>query len=245
MTLPIYAQRTDDYKARIRNLSGLANWTGVDVFKDYFSRHPNRCRTRVAIVDFPNHSGTIYDVQNPCPHSSNHSKLLDSLAEPSQPDCRLYIVESPCPEVIALLGGNLDIDPLFWVEHLDDLPWYRTDGNLYQDQRLILPSTRLRQSYLHLRTIQSREKPKTDADSIYSYVEDDKSTGILRKAGILKPTVAGERNFPTVVLTRQRFTSWFEKTSIRDGDPAQAPGRGWRGKKNLISFNLIKPRQLN
>lgn len=238
MAQPIYAQQMDDYKARIRNLSGQANWCGVDAFKTYFSRHPSRCRTRLSIVDFPNHSGTIDDIVDPCPCSSNHSRVLDLLTESSQPDCRLYIVESPCPEMIALLGGNLDVDPLFWVEHLDVLPWYRTDEDFYQDPRLILPSTRLRQSYLHLRTIQSRDKQKSGTDSIRSYVYDDESTGILRKAGILRPIAAKQRKFATVVLTRQRFTSWFKKTSIGGGDPKQASRSRWRGKKNQKKNNF-------
>jgi hypothetical protein len=235
MAQTIYAQQIDDYKARIRNLSGQANWSGVDAFKEYFSHHPSSCRTRLSIVDFPNHSGIIDDIVDPC--SLNHSKVLDLITESNQPDCRLYIIESPCAEIIALLGGSLDINPLFWVEHLDVLPWYRTDEDFYQDPRLILPSTRLRQSYMHLRTIQSRDKQKSDTDSIRSDIYDDGSTGILRKAGILRQTVARQREFATVVLTRQRFTSWFKKTSIGGGDPKQASRSGWRGKKTPKNFS--------
>lgn len=210
------------YKTRIQSLSGRANCTGINLFKNYFSQHPNPCLAKVAVVEFPNHSGPIQPIANPCPCVSSSSWLIASLQAAEQPQCRLYILESPCPGIIALLGSHLDVDPLFWVEHLDGLAWYRTKQDIYEDQRLPLPSTRARQSFLHTRTIQSREKAQSDTDSTSSFL-DDESTGILPEAGMLKQAKFEERV----------FSSWFTANTMRGTQSGQAARGGWRGNYRL------------
>ncbi|OTB09088.1 hypothetical protein M426DRAFT_18472 [Hypoxylon sp. CI-4A] len=79
-------------------------------------------RTNIAAIDFV--SG------QPAPtmqHITTSMDLLECLEEPAAPgSTRLYVVEDLSRDVIEHLGSKLDIDPLFFREHINDYTWYNT-----------------------------------------------------------------------------------------------------------------------
>ncbi|KAI1107089.1 hypothetical protein F4804DRAFT_240680 [Jackrogersella minutella] len=79
-------------------------------------------RTKVKAIDFI--SG------QPAPaiqHVASPEALASCLNQPPAPGAtRLYIVEDLSRDVIEQLGTKLDIDPLFFREHINDYTWYNT-----------------------------------------------------------------------------------------------------------------------
>lgn len=93
----------------------------LDTKKDYF-RDQRAARTKVAVVDF-SEDGTANLTQKI--NESTH--LREFLQEPKPAGVsRLYIVEDLSRDMVEHFGYNLDIDPLFFREHINDYWWYNT-----------------------------------------------------------------------------------------------------------------------
>ncbi|KAI0134663.1 hypothetical protein BJ170DRAFT_211033 [Xylariales sp. AK1849] len=90
--------------------------------KHSYFRRERAARTKVAVIDFtegkaPEHVGTI----------TRNTALCEFLQEPQPAGVsRLYIVEDLSRDMIEYLGRELDIDPLFFREHINDYWWYNT-----------------------------------------------------------------------------------------------------------------------
>ncbi|KAI5858208.1 hypothetical protein GGS23DRAFT_607733 [Durotheca rogersii] len=79
-------------------------------------------RTKVAAIDFaPSQPNPVTElIEDP-------EKLQSDLDRPLSPGAtRLYIVEDLSRDVIECLGYKLNIDPLFFREHINDYLWYNT-----------------------------------------------------------------------------------------------------------------------
>ncbi|KAI1344930.1 hypothetical protein F5Y15DRAFT_12111 [Xylariaceae sp. FL0016] len=118
------------------HLRFLSQWmlvTTTPVKWQLICNHPNIDRIRserasrchVAALDF---------VQGQSPPRmetiNNVTRLAESLGDikrnGTQGKTRLYVVEDLSRDVIELLGWNLDIDPLFFREQINDYQWYNT-----------------------------------------------------------------------------------------------------------------------
>ncbi|KAI1808089.1 hypothetical protein F4811DRAFT_559389 [Daldinia bambusicola] len=79
-------------------------------------------RTNIATVDFiSGQPAPIID------YIKTPEGLKNSLGQPAIPGAsRLYVVEDLSRDVVECLGSSLDIDPLFFREHINDYTWYNT-----------------------------------------------------------------------------------------------------------------------
>ncbi|ETS81772.1 hypothetical protein PFICI_06774 [Pestalotiopsis fici W106-1] len=84
-------------------------------------RAERAARTNVAVVDFAKDSVEVVE------RIDQGDNLLKTLKTP-QPEGvnRLYIVEDLSRDMIEYFGRELDIDPLFFREHINDYLWYNT-----------------------------------------------------------------------------------------------------------------------
>jgi hypothetical protein len=190
---------------------------------------------------------------SPNPHFENFegpSRLAHELQSTklSNGTCRLFIVENVCAETIVLLGEYFDINPQFFVDHLNNEPWYRI---VNVAKRIpALPSSQKLHDFLHLRYIETRtlseihhefhrphvedlEKEaelrtgggkdlETDSESRSFMWPDEMTTRIPRKAGKLNPRTRKGEVFDSLLCSRQAVTVWFNKTEIGV--------EGWTGK---------------
>jgi hypothetical protein len=85
-------------------------------------RNQRAALTKVAVVDFsPDGDVEIFK------RIDKSRVLLETLQEPKPPEIsRLYVVEDLSRDMIEYLGRELDIDPLFFREHINDYWWYNT-----------------------------------------------------------------------------------------------------------------------
>lgn len=85
------------------------------------ARQERASRTKVAVVDFA--QGQDAKVR----HIDESAHLSEFLDKPKPTGIsRLFIVEDLSREVVEHLGWKLDIDPLFFREHINDYKWYNT-----------------------------------------------------------------------------------------------------------------------
>ncbi|KAK9782894.1 hypothetical protein SCAR479_01237 [Seiridium cardinale] len=129
-----YLQHVKDLSKAWPHLRYLAQWMEVTTSpikwtqfkklgprKDYFLRE-RATRTKVAVMDFSKDGTT-----NLVGIIDNSDDLRDQLQK-AQPEgvSRLYIVEDLSRNMIEHLGRHLDIDPLFFRDHVNDYWWYNT-----------------------------------------------------------------------------------------------------------------------
>ncbi|KAI2779813.1 hypothetical protein F4815DRAFT_472289 [Daldinia loculata] len=133
-TLP-YLQHVKSLSAAWPHLRYLAQWMEVttspnkwQLIKDLQPaqlssiRRERARRTNVASVDFI--SGQPAPIISYMNTPESLAQCLDQQAVPGA--SRLYIVEDLSRDVIEHLGSKLDIDPLFFREHINDFTWYNT-----------------------------------------------------------------------------------------------------------------------
>lgn len=122
-------------------------WTAIKEHQEIIRR--NRAgRTKVAVIDFSKESIAVHpeDIENV-------TDLRQSLRE-KNPTHRLYVVEDLSRDVVEILGSELDIDPLFFREHISDYMWYNTRDPWVELPVLqVLSATRC---YFKLRYFQAR-----------------------------------------------------------------------------------------
>ncbi|KAL7622951.1 hypothetical protein AAE478_006630 [Parahypoxylon ruwenzoriense] len=79
-------------------------------------------RTKIEAIDFV--SGQPAAAMKRISEPEDLRRCLDEPAVPGA--TRLYVVEDLSRDVVELLGSELDIDPLFFREHINDYMWYNT-----------------------------------------------------------------------------------------------------------------------
>ncbi|KAI2606089.1 uncharacterized protein GGS25DRAFT_515107 [Hypoxylon fragiforme] len=85
-------------------------------------RNERARRTKIAAIDFVK-GQSVPTIQ----HINSPDGLADCLDQPAVPGAsRLYVVEDLSRDVVEHLGSKLDIDPLFFREHINDYTWYNT-----------------------------------------------------------------------------------------------------------------------
>ena len=117
-------------------------------------------RIKVGVVDFSEASITVHPKD-----LSTRDELRQSLENLPQggqgsPVHRLYVVEDLSRDVIEELGGKLDIDPIFFREHICDYLWYNTRDPWVEWPVLqVLSATRsyFKMRYFHARYFKSSD----------------------------------------------------------------------------------------
>lgn len=153
-------------------------------------------------------------------------------------DCKLLIIENICGKTITTLGKKFDIDPQFFVDHLNTEPWYRILN--IAERTPALPSRRKLHDFVCLQYIEAHTVSNSqcevsaesadlesglngyDVNDARSYMEPDPlTTRIPRKGGKLRPRARKGRAFKKMLCTRQVISIWFKK-----GD---TDTEGWTG----------------
>ncbi|KAI0171041.1 hypothetical protein BJ166DRAFT_210588 [Pestalotiopsis sp. NC0098] len=232
-----YLQHIKDSSAAWPHLRYLAQWMEVTTSpvkweqflklnsqKDTY-RDRRAALTNVAVVDFSQAAGTANVVNE----IKDGDTLLEVLRteQPLGVD-RLYVVEDLSRDMIEYLGRELDIDPLFFREHINDYTWYNT-----RDPWVELPDLDIvardrnffRLSYVqprYFRDIKSFREAKKQAGrfNVLRRLDDDgnhkalfdsdKAIVALLRSKVsfwLKPRAAGdERGFTGVLLIDPSIT---------------------------------------
>ncbi|PMD22779.1 hypothetical protein NA56DRAFT_74532 [Hyaloscypha hepaticicola] len=82
------------------------------------SDHASQSPTKFTVADFPPGLSASPSIQfEDFDGTARLAQVLDQ-KEPKAP-CRLFIVENICAQTIILLGEKFDIDPQFFVDHLN------------------------------------------------------------------------------------------------------------------------------
>lgn len=148
-------------------------------------------------------------------------------------DHQLFIVENISPTVVAQLGGYCNVDPQFFLDHIDaslaesehrtptsspnrkevePIPWYRF-RNI--DEHLpLLRSVQSSIDHVHLRFIGSREYHCEHGDALKMelpdrIMQDLGRSNVERIAGGYNPVPRDKEQFDPVALTRHGATAWF------------------------------------
>ncbi|XXH03582.1 hypothetical protein Hte_009987 [Hypoxylon texense] len=168
-------------------------------------------RTKVAAFDFvPN---------DPAPAErriETKDGLKHHLEKPiAKGTTRLYVVEDLSRDVIELLGTKLDIDPLFFREHINDYTWYNT-----RDPWVELPDLDIvsrSRPYFHLAYMQPRYFKNQE-----SYKKAIRQAGlfnVLRRLDVdLEHTSRFDKEEATVALVRSKVSLWIREAT--DDQPA-------------------------
>jgi hypothetical protein len=208
----------------------ITPWPGLNSLREFITiRHDCTKPAEISIVNIPT-AGGFNLALDPASEVSvvsvegSHG-LLEQL--PSLDDTtlssQLIVVENICPDTLAYLGGAYDIDPQFFAEHINVLPWYRIDKNM--PERLpSLPSTKKAEDFLTLRYVETRELSALDnAGSILQ--PDPFRTRIKHTAGKLTPLSRQGEEFPLLAFTRQTVSVWCQK---------KTNGYGWIGMTSNV-----------
>jgi hypothetical protein len=145
------------------------------------------------------------------PIDVKEENLEKSLAEDKEG--KLYIVENISSSVAALFGGTWNVDPQFFLDYLDDAPWWRiVDVEPHLDA---LPSVRKTQSdHIAFRFVAPREFHALDANEPPRRIPDrleavQLAGGIKKIGGALNPIPRDGREFHPVGLIRRAAAVWF------------------------------------
>jgi hypothetical protein len=163
------------------------------------------------------------------PTEINEDSLQDTLAEDKE--CKLYIIENISPSVIACLGGSWDVDPQFFLDYLDDLPWWRIED--VESHLKPLPSVLQAQSdHFVLKFLASREFQSLDGNekpiAIPERIEAlELSSGRKQIGGGLNPIPRNGRKFHPIGLIRRTAVVWFS--------PCLTPTNMWK-KGSIATF---------
>jgi hypothetical protein len=213
----------DEYRERIRQLGTLetdctiAPWPGLANLRKFIeTEHECTKPAEISVVKIPSEGGDpASKVEIISTEGPEHALSLANTTTSSQ----LIIVENICPKTLALLGGAYDIDPQFFAEHVNVLPWYRMDDKL--PERLpSLPSTKKVEDFLLLRYVETRELSPVDNASIHAgsvLKSDSLKTRVQHTAGKLKPVSRQGQEFPLMAFTRQTVSVWCQRKPNGDG----------------------------
>ena len=240
------AEIADEYRKQIYRLGTptgdrqFAPWPGLaDLLAFVKTRHICTKPADISILNIPAQKEpiTARDPTLPVslisaqgPHGLlQHLPALENDTSSSQ----LIVVENICPDTLALLGGVCDIDPQFFAEHIQVLPWYRLDERI-PDRLASLPSTKKAEDFLSLKYVETRKLSENDASSIHAESvlwPDDLETRLRHSAGKLTPVSRDGQEFPLMAFTRQTISVWCGKKTNCSG---------WIGEKcSLDSYTYI------
>ena len=179
-------------------------------------------------------------------HSGPYSSLENREKHTHNPvRSRLFVIENLCPQTVFKLGGALDIDPQFWADYLETLPWYRIAE---VSPRLVpLPSSQREERFLKMTAILPRElacetSTESTSESIYpalfddkrSYIEPDKATTrVRRKAGLIKPLQRDGKVWDPIAFIRQSVGIWAKQRGQDDDEWIGRMGIDLYANKNL------------
>ncbi|KAI0885613.1 uncharacterized protein GGS22DRAFT_131273 [Annulohypoxylon maeteangense] len=177
---------------------------GMDNLKEI--RAERASRTKIMAIDFISGQSAPAMQQIDDPNG-----LKTCLDDPAVPDAtRLYVVEDLSRDVIELLGSKLDIDPLFFREHINDYTWYNT-----RDPWVELPDLDIvsrSRSYFRLMYMQPRY-----FTSRKSYEDALKQAGRFNVLRRLDEDNEHESLFDdksaTVALVRCKASLWIRRSS--------------------------------
>jgi hypothetical protein len=166
-------------------------------------RKERASRTKVAVVDFA-------EGKRPTVHPTIDK--IDGLTaflkdEKPQGVNRLYIVEDLSRDVIEKLGWELQIDPLFFREHINDYWWYNTrdtwaelpDLDIYAKERSFFRLTYVQPRYFDKKESLYRAKKEAGRFNVLRRVDDDSE----HKAMF-------DDDNSTVGLVRTKATLWLK-----------------------------------
>lgn len=144
---------------------------------------------------------------------------------------KLIILEDPTPNMVAELGGKLEIDPQFWADFLVGPSWFGPTGRLsigagepripYRDDSLFeqlwpLPTTAKEQDHIAIRFFAHRESKK-----------DSHESHLSRIYPLAKNAEVGPQNCAKSIGVRHNLTIWYNSR------PRESRGCGstpWIGK---------------
>lgn len=129
---------------------------------------------------------------------------------PNSAESDIFIVEDINPEVIAFLGGRFDVDPQFFLDHIDNSRWYCL-GDI-EEHLPALKSAKVESQFLRFRFIGPRELILKEPIRVVGdrIKPDPASTRVSRAGGALNPTERDGVRFLPLVLTRQSVAVWFD-----------------------------------
>lgn len=161
-------------------------------------------RTKVAVIDFSQAGIVVKEIED-------RESLAKCIKHEQPPDGthRLFVVEDLSRDIIEILGGELDIDPLFFREHISDYLWYNTRDpwvELPVLQVISRSRTYFRMRYFHARYFtseESLERARKEAAmfNVLRRIDYDKNhNAILDKRG------------SCVGLVRSKASFWVQPT---------------------------------
>jgi hypothetical protein len=162
--------------------------------------------------------------------------LAQSLKEAG--DAKLYIIENISPTGIAVLGGNWNIDPQFFLDYLDDAPWSRYID--VEKHLAALPSVKKTQTdHIAFKFVASREFYAPFAQEMSHKLPDrleseHLASGMTKVGGGLNPIPRDGREFQPVAMIRRAAAIWV--------DPEYSSTRTWRkcaSSPCFVSFQFI------
>ncbi|KAI1211762.1 uncharacterized protein F4807DRAFT_401046 [Annulohypoxylon truncatum] len=169
-------------------------------------RKERATRTKIKAIDFISGQPAIHmhDIDSP-------NDLAQYLDQPAVPEAtRLYVVEDLSRDVIEQLGYKLDIDPLFFREHINDYTWYNT-----RDPWVELPDLDIvSRSRSYFRLMYMHPRYFTTRDSYDKALKQAGKFNVLRR---LDEDNEHESLFDdesaTVALVRSKASFWIRRSS--------------------------------
>lgn len=231
-----YLQHIKDLSAAWPHLRYLAQWMEVTTSpvkweqflklnsqKDIY-RDRRAALTNVAVVDFSQAAGTAEVVNK----IKDGDTLLEVLQTPQPLGVdRLYVVEDLSRDMIEYLGRELDIDPLFFREHINDYTWYNT-----RDPWVELPDLDIvarDRNFFRLSYVQPRYF--TDIKSFRGAKEQAGRFNVLRRLdddGNHKALFDSDR--AVVALQRSKASFWLKPRDASDKG-------GFTGKHSSLEYH--------
>ncbi|KAI1763971.1 hypothetical protein GGR53DRAFT_340036 [Hypoxylon sp. FL1150] len=174
-------------------------------------RKERATRTNVAAFDF------VPDEPAPKEQAIKTRDELEShLDTPIAKDAtRLYVVEDLSRDVIELLGFKLDIDPLFFREHINDFLWYNT-----RDPWVELPDLDIvSRSRPYFRLTYMQPRYFQDEDSFKKASRQAGLFNVLRRLDVDSEHKSRfDNEQATVALVRSKVSMWIREAT--DDQPA-------------------------
>ncbi|KAF3004609.1 hypothetical protein E8E14_007877 [Neopestalotiopsis sp. 37M] len=212
---------------------------------DVSFRAERAARTNVAVVDFSKRSTEVVK------QITQSSDLLETLQTP-QPEGvhRLYVVEDLSRDMIEYLGRELDIDPLFFREHINDYLWYNTRDPWVELPDLDIVSSE--RNFFRLSYIQ----PRYFSD-VHSFQDARKETGYFNVLRRLDDDGDHKALFDSddaiVALLRSKASLWIKPQAKGQGrsigstgvlliDPSITKGHElWKGYRPFWNSPTYSP----
>jgi hypothetical protein len=141
----------------------------------------------------------------------------------------LFVIENVSSNVVKLLGSRYGVGHDFWLDHIANSSWFRL-GDI-ERHLPALASIRLESRHMRHQFIGVRELKTTNPDHpLCDRIEPERgSTRVPRIAGALYPlerlsgrsqvVVPASERYPSLALTRQHLSMWFDAS---EGDT------GWK-----------------